>query len=266
MKRLLLSFLLFIAVASGNAQQVIQHGHAHNDYMHKRPLFEALESGFTSIEIDVFLHNNDLIVSHMATGLDKKMDIEEEYLKPIQKIIRENGGQVYKNYAGPVIFMIDIKTSADPTYAKLKEILDRYKDILAVYSHDSLIKAGPIHILLSGSKPYDKLLSEQTSYATLDGDIKNIKEPKYRSTITRYSDPWGLYFTWTGVGPIPEEEKERLDTLVRDIHQQGKQIRFYGAPDKEAVWRVLLNAHVDWVSTDKLKEYAHFYALQFPGK
>lgn len=261
----LLSFLFIICVTIASAQ-VVQHGHAHNDYMHKRPLFEALESGFTSIEIDVFLHNNDLIVSHTATGLDKKMNIEEEYLKPIQKIIRENGGQVYKNYGGPVIFMIDIKTSADPTYTKLKEILDRYKDILAVYSHDSLIKEGPIHILLSGSKPYDMLLKEQATYATLDGDIKNRNEAKYLSVVTRFSDPWSLYFTWTGVGPMPDDEKDRLNTLVTEIHKKGKQIRFYGAPDKEAVWRVLLAANVDWISTDKLKEYSHLYSLLNNGK
>jgi hypothetical protein len=78
---------LFVLLTTVCGAQIAQHGHAHNDYMHKRPLFEALENGFTSIEIDVFLHNNDLVVSHTAAGLDKKQDIEELYLKPIQKIM-----------------------------------------------------------------------------------------------------------------------------------------------------------------------------------
>jgi len=245
--------------------QIALHGHAHNDYMHQRPLFEALENGFISIEIDVFLHNNDLIVSHTATGLDKKQDIEELYLKPIQKIIKENGGHVYKDYTGPVIFMVELKTSADPGYKKLKEILDKYKDMLAVYDHDSLVKPGPIQILITGNKPYNAVMNEQTSYATIDGDIQNLKDSKYLHVITRYSSPWNLYFTWTGNGPMPQDEKDRLDTLVADVHKRGKQIRFYAIPDKPAVWRMLLNEHVDWVNTDKLKEYNHFYLNEYNG-
>ena len=265
MRRLVFPFL-FVLLTTFCKAQIAQHGHAHNDYMHTRPLFEALENGFASIEIDVFLHNNKLIVSHTATSLDKKQDIEELYLRPIQKIIRDNGGHVYKDYTGPVIFMVELKTSADPGYAKLKEILDRYKDMLAVYRHDSLIKPGPIQILITGNKPYAAVLNEETGYATIDGDIKDLKETKYLHTITRYSDPWSLYFTWTGNGPMPQEEKDRLDTLVAEVHRKGKQIRFYAIPDKPEVWRMMLNAHVDWVNTDKLMEYNHFYLTEYNGK
>jgi len=260
---LVLAFSLNVAVGQ---VPVVQHGHAHNDYMHTRPLMQALESGFTSIEIDVFLHKDDLIVSHTATGLDKKPDIEALYLKPIAKIIKDNGGHVYKGYDGPVIFMIDIKTSGDATYAKLKEILEKYKDILAVYHHDSIIKPGPIHILFSGNKPFEQVMKEETSYATIDADIKMLKESKYDDIITRYSDPWGIYFSWDGIGPMPDDEKEKLDDLVAKAHKKGKDIRFYGAPDKEAVWKTLLDAHVDWINTDKLAEYSHFYQVSYGVK
>ncbi|MEY4613753.1 MAG: hypothetical protein RL179_1726, partial [Planctomycetota bacterium] len=36
--------------------------HSHNDYVHSRPLVEALEQGFDSVEADVFLVKNDLLV------------------------------------------------------------------------------------------------------------------------------------------------------------------------------------------------------------
>ena len=68
--------LLFVLLLIANfcrAQVIpLSHGHAHNDYVHARPLFEALESGFTSIEIDVYLYKGELKVSHLAVGLDKK--------------------------------------------------------------------------------------------------------------------------------------------------------------------------------------------------
>ena len=260
---IILALFLFIASAQ---TQVVQHGHAHNDYMHTRPLFDALESGFTSIEPDVFLYHDKFIVSHVATGLDKKEDLETLYLKPLQKLIQDNGGTVYKDYKGPVILMIEFKTDAGEAYPKLKEVLERYKDMLTVYSHDSIIKQGPIQILITGHKPYDAVMKETTSYATIDGDVKMLKDSKYDHVITRYSDPWGIYFTWTGRGSMPVDEKERLDDLVAQAHKKGKQIRFYAIPDKPEVWRALLNAHVDWVNTDKLKDYSGFYLNEYSGR
>ena len=265
--KLFLTSLLALCLNIVLAQtQVVQHGHAHNDYMHSRPLLDALESGFTSIEPDVFLYHDKFIVSHVATGLDKKQDLETLYLKPLQKIIQENVGMVYKDYKGPIILMIEFKTDASAAYPKLKEVLERYKDILTVYHHDSIIKQGSIQILITGHKPYDAVMKEETSYVTIDGDVKMLKESKYDAVITRYSDPWGIYFTWTGNGPMPADEKERLDDLVAQAHKKGKQIRFYAIPDKPEVWRVLLAAHVDWVNTDKLKDYSYFYLNEYVGR
>ena len=38
--------------------------HAHNDYEHTHPLFDALDQGFGSIEPDIYLVNGDLLVAH----------------------------------------------------------------------------------------------------------------------------------------------------------------------------------------------------------
>ncbi len=85
MKTLLLLLFSFFSCFLYGQVQPLQHGHAHNNYMHKRPLMEALENGFTSIEIDIFLHDDSLIVSHDALGLNKKPDIESLYPKTDSK-------------------------------------------------------------------------------------------------------------------------------------------------------------------------------------
>nr|MCS5624152.1 hypothetical protein [Candidatus Neomarinimicrobiota bacterium] len=38
-----------------SAKIFINNAHSHNDYLNKRPLFNALENNFKSIEVDVFL-------------------------------------------------------------------------------------------------------------------------------------------------------------------------------------------------------------------
>lgn len=38
--------------------------HAHNDYEHERPLFDALEHGFCSVEADIGFIDGELRVAH----------------------------------------------------------------------------------------------------------------------------------------------------------------------------------------------------------
>ncbi len=236
----------------------IAHGHAHNDYVHKRPLLEAVENGFTSIEIDVYLHHDRLVVSHVALGLNRKKTIEELYLNPIKKIIELHGGWVYKGSTQPVIFMIDFKTDGAPTYEKLKTILADYKDIITEYEGDSVVAQKAINILISGGSPIASLLKEKKSLATVDAGIGAITNKEVRKVATRFSSAWGGYFTWRGIGKMPERQREKLDALVAEVHAYHKDIRFWAIPDKPKVWQTLLKSGVDWINTNKLAAFHRF--------
>jgi len=69
--------LVLIATVIGSTAEVraqpqpapLVRVHAHNDYEHARPLFDALDHGFMSVEVDVFLINNQLLVGHDPTQL-----------------------------------------------------------------------------------------------------------------------------------------------------------------------------------------------------
>lgn len=57
--------------------------------MQKKPLYEAVELGYGSIEIDVCLdQNNRIKVAHTPWFLSHKKTIEEMYLDPIIKMIQ----------------------------------------------------------------------------------------------------------------------------------------------------------------------------------
>ncbi len=71
---------------------------AHNDYCHKRPLFEALENGFTNIEADIFLMNNKLIVAHILPYFKGKRTLEALYLQPLLERTTKNNGKVFAGY------------------------------------------------------------------------------------------------------------------------------------------------------------------------
>src|SRR5579883_636054 len=96
----------------------LTHAHAHNDYEHKRPLFEALENGFCSVEADVFLVDGKLLVGHTRSSLRPERTLESLYLDPLRERAKANGGKIYPG--GPTVFLlVDVKTSGKETCAAL---------------------------------------------------------------------------------------------------------------------------------------------------
>jgi len=52
-----------LASPETNSPPPLTRAHAHNDYEHTRPLFDALEHGFCSIEPDIWLVDGKLLVA-----------------------------------------------------------------------------------------------------------------------------------------------------------------------------------------------------------
>jgi glycerophosphoryl diester phosphodiesterase len=240
--------------------QTIPIGHAHNDYLHKHPLTDALSFGFKSVEIDVFLHKGKLVVAHVPIGLDSKKDIVELYLEPIKKRIELNGGAVYKGDSTPLIFMIDFKTNGDSTYSKLEEVLQPYKKYLTTYDANGNMKFGALSINISGRVPAN-VLGKTERWVTIDGNISNRNDATPANFMERVSSPYSSYFSWKGMGTMPKEQKALLLKLTEEAHAHGRQIRFYALPQNEAVWLELLDAGVDWLNIDKLEKFANFWSI-----
>ena len=102
---LLLGYVLTIGYAderagAGSVVPLI-HTHAHNDYEHKRPLFDALDHGFCSVEADVFLERDQLLVGHTTQDLQPERTLEKLYLDPLRERVRANNGRVYRGSEPP---------------------------------------------------------------------------------------------------------------------------------------------------------------------
>ena len=78
--------VLVAALACGAAKAAppgvspLPNAHAHNDYEHNRPLFDALDHGFTSVEADVFLVDGKLLVGHDREALKPERTLDSLYL------------------------------------------------------------------------------------------------------------------------------------------------------------------------------------------
>ena len=246
----------------------LQRAHAHNDYEHDRPLYDALDHGFASVETDVHLVDGKLLVAHDPEDVQQDLTLQSLYLDPLRERVRQNGGSVYPDGA-QVTLLIDVKTGAEGTYAALHQVLAEYEDILTTFGPDGR-KDGAIVVIISGNRARDDMASDPIRYAAYDGRLEDLDSDAPAIFIPLISDKWTSNFMWMGTGDMPESERQKLREIVETAHAQGQRVRFWNTPDKrtqarEAVWRELVSAGVDLINTDDLEGLQQFLLENDPA-
>jgi hypothetical protein len=260
LKFLSIAFLTLFFKPNANAQSLpLTNGFAHNDYWHKRPLFDALENGFTYIEADVYEREGRLIVAHLFPALNYSRTLESLYLKPLLNYVHKNNDRIYPGYHHPVTLMIDIKSDGERTYAVLKPLLQKYSEILSSYSNGK-VRFGLVTIVLSGNKPESMIRSEQNRLAFIDQDLRLVNRDTLSNTniYTMASCKYSKLLNWRGIGVLPDIEKQRLCAFIKIAHQFGRKVRLWASPEDTKVWQTLLECGVDLINTDKLEELKDF--------
>jgi hypothetical protein len=239
------------------ATEPLAGAHSHNDYWRQRPLLDALDHGFTSVEADIFLVDGRLLVGHARNELTPEKTLETLYLEPLARRVRENGGQVYPDGAR-FLLLIDIKTDAGPTYERLSAVLSKYAEMLTTVEHGA-VRQGAVTVVISGNRPpVDELAAAKLRYAGLDGRTSDLESDVPSHDMPMISDSWSSQFTWNGNGPMPAAERQKLHDMVQKAHAAGRMVRFWATPENEAVWRELRLAGVDLLNTDQLPRLAAF--------
>lgn len=258
----LAGMLIWVAAAciacAGEGAALLARAHSHNDYEHPRPLLDALDQGFCSVEADIWLQGGELLVAHNRSQLATNRSLESLYLEPLRQRVRQNGGRVFKG--GPEFsLLIDLKTDWKTTYPALRGVLTNYADILTTFE-DGERKPGAVLVVLSGSRSKEMFGNEPVRFAAYDGELTDLESDPPATLVPWVSANWKANFKWRGTGPIPPDEKKRLDDIVDRAHRQGRKVRFWGAPDVPEFWRAMLAARVDLINTDKLEELRSFLA------
>ncbi|NES04493.1 MAG: DUF839 domain-containing protein [Okeania sp. SIO2F4] len=271
--------LAFLQEIPERRSEAVPFTHAHNDYEHDFPLFDALSYGFISVESDIWLYpddNENLRVAH-----DPVLDpttlptLEELYLDPLQDLKEEfdNGG-VYAD-GTPLTLLIDIKSEGLSTYQRLHEVLTEYQaespGLFTTYTQDEMgnytVTPGAVTPIISGDRPREFMESQEVRYAGYDGrksDIGTDADPGFMPLI---SDNWNNFFSgdlaWDGTGTIPEDTEAELNRIVSEVQGEDKIFRFWNLPqDAPSVWGPLFEAEIDLINTDDLAGLSTFIQSQ----
>ena len=252
--RLCTSFsLLALLCLAGRLQaqpQPLTNVHAHNDYEHTHPLFDALDHGFCSVEADIYLVDGQLLVAHNRPQVKPDRTLQSLYLEPLRQRARRNGGRVYPQ--GPeVVLLIDIKGRWQETYPVLREVLKQYSDIISTFSASGKT-TNAVMAIVTGDRALEMFAGETVRYAAYDGDLTTLDSKESADLIPWISSNWTTTFKWRGSGTIPDPEREKLRSIVAKAHERGRRVRFWGSPDQPTFWRELLTEKVDLINTDDL--------------
>lgn len=234
----------------------LPNAHAHNDYEHDRPLLDALEQGFTSVEADVYLVEGALLVAHNREDVRAERTLERLYFDPLNERALANNGSVYKT---PVEFLllVDLKSEAEATYRALAKSLSRYPDLFSRWTKEGRM-LGPVTVIISGNRPIEIIAKELSRQVAIDGRLADLEREANVELMPLVSDRWGAHFAWRGVGAMPDTERSKLESIVKKAHDRGQKVRFWATADTPEMWRELRTAGVDLINTDDLAGLAAF--------
>ena len=226
---------------------LLTHAHAHNDYEHPRPLLDALDNGYLSVEADIFLVGGELQVGHNRAELRVGRTLESLYLDPLAARVRKNRGTIY-GQPGVLTLLVDLKEDGATMQPVILAHLARYRRMLSE-RRGTRVRDGAVRVVLTGARTEDCAAGDGPFFK--DGILKNMGDDPWRT-------PWisDAYFSAlkSDASPLTPEGHARLLDLIARTHAAGKRLRLWAAPDGPATWGELRDAGVDLINTDRLAE------------
>lgn len=248
--------------------------HSHNDYQRPRPLYDALRWGCTSVEADVWLLEDELLVGHDASTIRSDLTLRKMYLEPLEQLLDERNrpsalsddsifGVFKARPSETLVLLIDFKQSSkeafDVVYQQLGKL--RSKDYLSYWNGYDLV-SRPVTVVLSGEAPFRKI-AEATGRrdvfydAPLDvlevsSNTFNVTNAYYASTNFRTS----VGQVWLG-HLLPGQMRE-IRGRIQTAHALGLKARYWSTPAwpvslRNHVWHVLMKEGADVLNVDDLK-------------
>jgi len=224
--------------------------HAHNDYEHTRPLLDALDAQFESVEADVYLDGTDIGVSH--NGAPFKGSLKGLYLDPLADRVAANNGSVYGD--GKEFFLwLDLKQGSQELQTAIALQLDGYA-MLTRFDDDGVLQQGAVTVILTGDAAAKKAMVEFGAPRTFTRDSNDYSpsDPPADGKWSAYAVSYYGFMQWDGKGDIPPTQRRQLENLVNGAHLLNRRIRIYASQDAPAYWRAAKAAHLDFVNADDL--------------
>ena len=228
--------------------------HSHNDYTHPHPFWGAYHEKADFIEADVFPVNGNLMVAHSKDKIRPGHTLSAMYLQPIIHLFQQHQNKTVSDNPGYTFYlMIDIKEKWNEVLPILISEIKQYPQCF-----NRRVNPHAVQIFISGNRPPDTTFHTYPGTIQFDG-LPGVKyHPADLKKVVEISTDFNLYSHWNGKGEIQIKDAKILKKVIIAAHQEGKKIRFWGAPDTPDCWKTLIRLGADIINTDKVKACREF--------
>ena len=245
MKLFLLCVLVNLACFLLSGQSVI---HAHNDYQKPEPLTNALRHKVFSIEADIYLSDNRLLVAHDKEELSTAKRLDSLYLLPIIELFHRNKGSISEDSSYLPVLMIDIKENGEAALTQLIKLVSQHRPVF-----DRSVNAKAMQLVISGNRGASSTWTSYPSYIFFDGRPKETYDSVTLQRVAFISDSYSNYIN-------PHDSiTSRIRQVVKKVHGLGKLFRLWGSPDNYESWKQQQQLGVDIINTDKVEECSNYF-------
>jgi alkaline phosphatase len=243
----------YISAVHAQKYEVNKNTHSHNDYLQSQPFYTAHANHFASMEVDVFLVDNELYVAHTKADIDQKRTIERLYIEPLLNQIKLNGNNKAYQDGGKLQLMIDLKTAGEPALKCLEAKLKPIRKYFDVTNNPDAVR-----LVITGDSPKPERFKAFDDIFFFDGKRNTPYSPEEMKRVAFFSAGLQEFTKWNGLGRMVEEDYRKSKNFVDSVHQVGKQVRFWGNPDSKTCWQAFMKMGVDFLNTDSPAEMAKF--------
>ena len=240
--KLLLVLLFYFTCFYSSAQLI----HAHNDYQKPEPLTHALRHKAFSIEADIYLSGNRLLVAHDKKELATAKTLDILYLQPIIELYGRHSGTITEDSNYAPVLMIDIKENGEAAIAELIKLVSTHRSVF-----DRSVNAKAVQIVISGNRGASSKWTSYPPYIFFDGRPKETYDSNTLQRVAFISD---FYYNYAG-----KQDSNFIELLVNKIHGMNKLLRLWGSPDNPETWKLLQQQGIDIINTDKVEECSNYF-------
>lgn len=225
--------------------------YSHNDYANAQPLMHALSTGYSGVEVDVFLVDGELRVGHDRPRAAVSGTLEGLYLAPLAALVARCG-RLTSLHSRPFLLALEIKEQSQLSHDSVVRLLERY-DFLPDIRWGQ--ENAPIEVIMVGWYP-----TAPASSVTRHAPVKRQRRISgYGDTLV--TDPQGR------VGLISIDYGKTIGRRWRSAagrrrwlrtlaaakrNAGGRALRVHNVPVDSSVYVDLLAAGVDLIGTKQL--------------
>lgn len=249
----IISVFCIILLASPLPAQTIGI-HSHNDYRQRVPFYQAYAQQVSSIEADLFYKDGQLLIGHDLKDLTPDATFADMYVNPLVKLYKQNNGKAWKDSDNILTLMIELKSTTTPTLDKVVELLNQHPEVF-----NPEVNPYAVKVVITGNVPKPADFKKYPAYIHFDGLIHEKYTTEQLARVAMVSMPFFDYADWNGKGALTVPQKAKVQGAIDYVHQMGKPIRFWAAPEGVTAWNTFHTMGVDIINTDRIEACTDFF-------